>query len=174
MVTWWAQGLQMEKPLVGGGSLVELINREIVSKMNPRPRIYKDSRMKVSLANDATTMYLERVCQDFHQLPKSWNTCLSLVGWCQNTWTFFGDTAKLYAVLWKRKRDNYGPRPNAERSAYVYNNVKQRSSLPWINQWAGKSPALISGPDEIKNYETTTGKNNSCLAALTLTVPRKP
>lgn len=30
----------MEKTLAGGGSLVELINREIVSKMNRRPRIY--------------------------------------------------------------------------------------------------------------------------------------
>lgn len=70
VVAWWAQGLQMEKTLVGGGSLVELINGEIVSKMNPRPRIYKDSRVKVSLANEATTMYLERICQDFHQRPK--------------------------------------------------------------------------------------------------------
>lgn len=61
----------MEKTLVDGGSILKLINRELVSKMNPRPRIYKDSRVKISLANDATTMYLERVCQDFDQRTKS-------------------------------------------------------------------------------------------------------
>lgn len=61
----------MEKTLVDGGSILKLINGELVSKMNPRPRIYKDSRVKISLANDATTMYLERVCQDFDQHTKS-------------------------------------------------------------------------------------------------------
>lgn len=45
----------MEKTLLNGGSMVELINRELVGKMNPRPRIYKDSRVKISFANDATT-----------------------------------------------------------------------------------------------------------------------
>lgn len=35
--------------------MVELINKELVNKMNPRPRIYKDSKVKISLANDATT-----------------------------------------------------------------------------------------------------------------------
>lgn len=61
----------MEKTLVDGGSILKLINRELVSKMNPRPRIYKDRRVKIRLANDAITMYLERVSQDFDQRTKS-------------------------------------------------------------------------------------------------------
>ncbi|MCJ1349846.1 hypothetical protein MMC31_008088 [Peltigera leucophlebia] len=55
VVTSWAQGLQMEKTLLDGGPMAKLTNQEPVSKMTPRPPIYRDSRVKISLANDATT-----------------------------------------------------------------------------------------------------------------------
>lgn len=61
MVTLWAQRLQMERTLLDGGSMVKLINRELVNKMIPRLPIYRDSKVKISLANDATTTLSEFV-----------------------------------------------------------------------------------------------------------------
>lgn len=55
MVTAWVNDLQMPKTLLDGGSMVELISRSLISKMNPRPLIFRDGHLRVSLANDDLT-----------------------------------------------------------------------------------------------------------------------
>lgn len=52
MVTAWVNDLQMPKILLDGGSMVELISRSLINKMNPRPLIFRDGHLRVSLAND--------------------------------------------------------------------------------------------------------------------------
>lgn len=61
MVTSWVRDSCFQKTLLDGGSLVELINRKLVMKMRPRPKIFSDSRIKVSLANDSVTVLSEYV-----------------------------------------------------------------------------------------------------------------
>ncbi len=61
MVTSWVRDSCFQKTLLDGGSLVELINRKLVMKMWPRPKIFSDSRIKVSLANDSVTVLSEYV-----------------------------------------------------------------------------------------------------------------
>ncbi|MCJ1345426.1 hypothetical protein MMC31_003633 [Peltigera leucophlebia] len=56
-----AQELQMGRILLDGESMIALINKELVNKMTPRPPIYRDSRVKISLANDASTTLSEFV-----------------------------------------------------------------------------------------------------------------
>lgn len=45
----------MGRTLLDRGLMVKLINRELVNKMTPRLPVYKNIRMKISLANNATT-----------------------------------------------------------------------------------------------------------------------
>lgn len=45
----------MGRTLLDEGLMVQLINRELVNKMTSRSPVYRDSRMKISLANDTTT-----------------------------------------------------------------------------------------------------------------------
>lgn len=61
MFTSWVRNFCLEKTLLDGGSLVELINRKLVAGMKPRPKIFSDSRIKVSLANDSFTVLSEYV-----------------------------------------------------------------------------------------------------------------
>lgn len=61
MVTSWVCDSCFQKTLLDGGSLVELINRKLVMKTRPRPKIFSDSRIKVSLANDSVTVLSEYV-----------------------------------------------------------------------------------------------------------------
>lgn len=59
MVTSWVRDSCFQKTLLDGGSLVELINRKLVMKMRPRHKIFSDSRIKVSLANDSVMVLSE-------------------------------------------------------------------------------------------------------------------
>lgn len=61
MVTAWVNDLQMPKTLLDGGSMVELISRSLINKMNPRPLIFRDGHLRVSLANDDLTRLTEYV-----------------------------------------------------------------------------------------------------------------
>lgn len=61
MVTSWVRDVCFQKTLLDGGSLVVLINKKLVMKMRPRPRIFIDSRIKVSLANSSITELSEYV-----------------------------------------------------------------------------------------------------------------
>lgn len=45
----------MGRTLLDGGWMVELINKKLVNKMIPRLPVYRNSRVKISLADNATT-----------------------------------------------------------------------------------------------------------------------
>ena len=51
----------MPKTLLDGGSIVELISQSLVRKMSPRPLIFRDRQLRVSLANDNLTTLTEYV-----------------------------------------------------------------------------------------------------------------
>lgn len=61
MITAWINDLQMPKTLLDGGSMVELISRSLVKKMSPRPLIFRDGHLRVSLPNDDLTTLTEYV-----------------------------------------------------------------------------------------------------------------
>ena len=46
MVTSWARDFCLEKMLLDGGSLVELINRKLVASMRPRPKYFQAVELK--------------------------------------------------------------------------------------------------------------------------------
>lgn len=56
MITSCGQGLPMKDTLLDGRLMVELINKKLVGKINPRPPIFRASRVKTGLANNATTL----------------------------------------------------------------------------------------------------------------------
>lgn len=52
----------MSNTLLDGGSIVELISRSLIDKINPQPLIFRDKDLHVSLANDnliILTKYIE-------------------------------------------------------------------------------------------------------------------
>lgn len=61
MITAWVNDLRMPKTLLDGGSMVALISRTLVKKMSPRPLIFRDGLLRVSLANDDLTTLTEYV-----------------------------------------------------------------------------------------------------------------
>ncbi|KAL8825271.1 MAG: hypothetical protein Q9170_007862, partial [Blastenia crenularia] len=52
MITSWVGNQKFAKTLLDGGSLVELIGKKKLNKIDPRPKIYGDGYIRVSLAND--------------------------------------------------------------------------------------------------------------------------
>lgn len=61
MITAWVNDLRVPKTLLDGGSMVALISRTLVKKMSPRPLIFRDGLLRVSLANDDLTTLTEYV-----------------------------------------------------------------------------------------------------------------
>ena len=60
MVASWVRNVCLEKTLLDGGSLVELINRKLVARMKPRPKIFSNqSQFSQRLIHRAV-----RICQD--------------------------------------------------------------------------------------------------------------
>lgn len=55
MVTSWINQQCLPRTLLDGGSLIELISRKSLNKMQPMPRIRTDGNIRVSLANDSLT-----------------------------------------------------------------------------------------------------------------------
>ena len=51
----------MPKTLLDSGSMVELINWSLINKMNPRPLIFRNGHLRVSLANDDLTTLIKYV-----------------------------------------------------------------------------------------------------------------
>ena len=52
MITSWIKALKLVKTLLDGGSLVELLGRKKLNQMHPRPKVYTDGHLRVSLATD--------------------------------------------------------------------------------------------------------------------------
>ena len=61
MITTWVNNLRMPKTLLDSGSMVELISRSLVRKISPRPLIFRDGQLCISLANDDLTTLTEYV-----------------------------------------------------------------------------------------------------------------
>ncbi len=61
MINSWIGTQRLPKSLLDGGSLVELLNRKVYNKMKPKPRIWTDGYIRVSLANDSVTTLREYV-----------------------------------------------------------------------------------------------------------------
>jgi len=55
MVTSWVNQHCLPRTLLDGGSLIELISRKALSRIQPSPRIRTDGNIRVSLANDSIT-----------------------------------------------------------------------------------------------------------------------
>ena len=55
MVTFWIERTRLSKTLFDEGSLIKLISKKSVDKLYPRPRIYTDGHVRVSLANNTLT-----------------------------------------------------------------------------------------------------------------------
>lgn len=53
MVTSWVGMVKLNKTLLNGGSIVELVNRRKLLAMDSPPRIHADGHLRVSLATDA-------------------------------------------------------------------------------------------------------------------------
>lgn len=52
MITSWVYSTNLVKTLLDGGSLVELLSRKKLDQMRPRPRVYTNGYLRVSLATD--------------------------------------------------------------------------------------------------------------------------
>lgn len=67
----------MRRILLNRGLMIKLINRELASNIKPRPLIYRDSKVKISLANNATTTLSKFVktpvnIQEIEIVVKAW------------------------------------------------------------------------------------------------------
>ncbi len=61
MISSWVLNQHLSKTLLDGGSLVELLSRQFVRRIKPRPAIQRDGYIRVSLANDSVTTLDEYV-----------------------------------------------------------------------------------------------------------------
>lgn len=55
MISSWVHNQHLSKTLLNDGLLVELLSRQFVCGIKPRPAIPRDSRIRVSLADDSVT-----------------------------------------------------------------------------------------------------------------------
>ena len=52
MITSWDRTTRLLRTLLDEGSLVKLLSRKKLNQLNPRPRVYANGHIKVSLATE--------------------------------------------------------------------------------------------------------------------------